>query len=136
MKFVNLSVVIKTVFLLAVTTANANDVTAVKNPCPATKGTDLVYPKGQVFEVLRYNPLTDTYEIFSPAFPGEGNSFVTLQGLVGSVTKIQKQISILKKNRENIVGGEFKAEKDIPTLLLSEVSARKTCSKEHKISAE
>lgn len=101
---------------------------AVEVDCK-NNGTDLVFPKARPFQILSYDAKTDTYEINSPELPGEGESYITLDGLIRAVPKLKRRRLELRKNPEDIIDSVFSGEKDLPTLLDTEREARKACVK-------
>lgn len=99
-----------------------------KDVC-ANKGTDLVFPKGHKFIILQYHGGTDTFEIQSQQFPGEGNSTVTLEGLADAVPEIKTRRFEIAKNPDDLIDSTFETKKDLPTLFPREKAARSVCGK-------
>ena len=86
-------------------------------------GSDLPMLKDAIVRIKSYDKKSKTYLVDSPEFPGEGQYRVTPEGL----TKAWKAANLerLKSKPESVVGLEFKADQDLPTLFDEEVKARK-----------
>lgn len=74
-------------------------------------------------------PPTDTFTVFSVKFPGEGNSFVTLDALAGSSKKVNARRTEIAKTPEDIVDERFVLDKEMPTLFERERKARIGCAR-------
>lgn len=91
------------------------------------EGSYLVFPKGKELRVLKYEVETNTYQIASVDFPGEGNLSVTLSALSARVPKIRQIQQDLRKSPEDIVDSVYVPDEKIPSLSPKERIARKSC---------
>lgn len=92
-------------------------------------GTDLPFHKGIKIEILKYEPGTDTFEVNSVRFPGEGNADIVLDALLKSVPKLMQNEKMVRKNPFDIVGEIYELTAPLPTLTEDEKSARKACAR-------
>jgi phosphatidylinositol kinase/protein kinase (PI-3 family) len=97
------------------------------NACPV--GTDLIYPSKAKFQIKSYDSASKTFKIFSPEFPGEGDSDIALEKFLelAKISNLEKQT--IKKNPEEIIDGVYESTKDLPTLYEEEKEKRKRCGK-------
>lgn len=97
--------------------------------CREKLGTDLKFPAKKKFQIVKYDANTDTYDIQSPDFPGEGLSIVAFQTILKSVKELRPIESMVKRKPEEIVDNVYTSEKDLPTLFAKEKEAREGCRK-------
>lgn len=119
--------------LLSSPTLNAVDVQRKLKPLQASVsaqkkvdtrlGTDLPITRDNLIQIESYDPDSKVYEIDAPSFPGEGESYVTPQGLAKGIKTID--LKRILKDPESIVGQQFKTDFDLPTLTDAELESRK-----------
>lgn len=103
--------------------AQAGDSATKKAKTDTVYGSDLPFLKGSMIAIKSYDPETQTYETYSPPFPGEGYSYVTPEGLDRGLEALDLQT--IRNNPRNIVGNVYKVDNDLPTLFEHEKEARK-----------
>ncbi len=86
-------------------------------------GSDLPFLEGVLIEIQSYDPETQTYQVSSPEFTGEGEAYVTPEGLARGVKAIN--LDLIKRKPTSIVGQQFKTDQKVPTLFDEEREARK-----------
>lgn len=86
-------------------------------------GSDLPIQPNNMIEIKSYDVDSRAYEILAVDFPGEGESYVTPEGLKKGVRSIDLK-TILKKP-QSIVGNQYKTDRNLPTLFDSEREARR-----------
>lgn len=102
------------------------------DPC-ALKGGDLVFPKGKQLRVLQYDRPTDTFQIQSFKFPGEGISHVTREVLAESLDVDAARKRAILREPDDMVDAVYTTRTDVATLFARELKARGGCGKNLKI---
>jgi hypothetical protein len=85
-------------------------------------GSDLPFLKGAMIEIKSWDEKTHTYLAASPAFPGEGDSYITPEGLKKGVDAIN--LERILQSPKSIIGNQYKTDHELPTLNDDERVAR------------
>jgi len=85
-------------------------------------GTELPFLEGTLIEFQSYDPKSRTYKAIAAAFPAEGDSFVTPEGIKKGIHSVD--LPRLLRNPTSIVGSQLKTDEKLPTLTEQEVKLR------------
>lgn len=112
--------------MIAVPFAGAADANQKLKPDPKY-GTDLPLPKGAVIEIISYDEKTDSYEVGSVNFPGEGSTFVTPEGLARAIPALD--LTRLKNSPQKILSTQYKLDGVLSGLTDEELKMRSRVKK-------
>lgn len=124
MRNLKLVVLFLVAFQISVVTAKE------KQKLDTVYGSELPFMKGVMVEIKSYDADTQTFEVASPEFTGEGESYVTPEGLKKGLHSLD--LSRIKSDPQSIVGNQYKTDAEIPTLFPEEKAARSATAPKSK----